>query len=208
MIKFKVGMIVFWEGTNRQINSKCYPDKDKHVSMKLKILEVNRKSLIYEVLQSTSHIRKVGSKGFYFQPGSRNYRCLVERRKVMKSEIGIKRTEIKPGDVVEVRNGGQYLVVQDMLAVKNNAYINLHNYRYDLTDKNNSNWDIVKVYPEGTTQGIHNMFRYGSPIISKRMEAMYTRRNIVPNYDMKELIKLVGHEFNLKPGVYTISTPE
>ena len=56
------------------------------------------------------------------------------------------KSDLKNGEIVECRNGGRYLVVDDIL-ISNTGWLEMDSYKDNLTPKNgNSEFDIMKLY--------------------------------------------------------------
>lgn len=60
------------------------------------------------------------------------------------------RDDLKEGMIIEERDGNTYEILEDGKVIwfndKCSFWCNVDDYKHDLTDSYNSDWDIVKVY--------------------------------------------------------------
>lgn len=72
----------------------------------------------------------------------------------------MKKSDLKPGMVVEYANGGRRLVIEfndELFLLSNNSWADLMHYNSDLECSYNKDFTINKVYNPGYMQGLNSM---------------------------------------------------
>jgi len=122
----------------------------------------------------------------------------------MKTYGTFNKSMLHSGNVVKNRDGNFYLVIENneggfLFSREDGSWYNDDRMSCELTMENNdsSRLDIIEIYFSVSRSAIAQLFSGGLRYVENNIDWMVVDRRTLPKYTYSDLVKLIGHKFEI-----------